>query len=110
MSTPGIEAVTNELKRVAELAAGTASGSASAGREPPRADFSDVLKSALDEVNRAQKTSEELQKGYVLGNTDASITDVMISINKADTSFKFIVQARNKLTAVYEGILNNTQV
>jgi len=71
-----------------------------------KADFSQVLKSSLDQVNNAQVTSEQLGQKFLAGDDSASLSDVMISLQKANISFQATVQVRNKLVTAYHDIMN----
>lgn len=106
MSTQGINQLLGELRAMSSLAAGQASA---ADKSAPEVDFSDVLKSTLEQVNQVQSTSLELQKQFELGEEGVNIQDVMVSMQKASLSFQTMVQARNKLVSAYQEIMN-TQV
>lgn len=107
MSVNNIDQLLGELRSAAALAAGKQSPAA---QQTPQVDFSDVLKSTIEQVNSAQQTSEEMQKQFQLGdNKDVNLQDVMISLQKASLSFQTMVQARNKLVSAYQEIMN-TQV
>ncbi|UTH74356.1 flagellar hook-basal body complex protein FliE [Chromobacterium sp. IIBBL 290-4] len=107
MSVNNIDQLLGELRSAAALAAGK---QAHATQETPQVDFSDVLKSTIEQVNSAQQTSEEMQKQFQLGdNKEVNLQDVMMSLQKASLSFQTMVQARNKLVSAYQEIMN-TQV
>ncbi|PRP70183.1 flagellar hook-basal body complex protein FliE [Chromobacterium amazonense] len=102
-----IDQLLGELKSAAALAGGK---QPPAAKQTPQVDFSDVLKSTIDQVNSAQQTSEEMQKQFQLGdNKEVNLQDVMMSLQKASLSFQTMVQARNKLVSAYQEIMN-TQV
>ena len=107
MSTQGINQLLGELRAMSSLAAGQASAAADKGAA--QVDFSDVLKSTLEQVNQVQSTSLEMQKQFELGEEGVNIQDVMVSMQKASLSFQTMVQARNKLVSAYQEIMN-TQV
>ncbi|AAQ60804.1 flagellar hook-basal body complex protein FliE [Chromobacterium violaceum] len=107
MSVNNIDQLLGELKSAAALASGK---QAPAAQQTPQVDFSDVLKSTIEQVNSAQQTSEEMQKQFQLGdNKEVNLQDVMMSLQKASLSFQTMVQARNKLVSAYQEIMN-TQV
>jgi flagellar hook-basal body complex protein FliE len=105
MTTQNIDMLLSELRTSTALAAGKPVAAA----ETPQVEFSDVLKSTLDQVNSAQKTSEDLQKRFELGYEGVNLQDVMVAMQKASLSFQTMVQARNKLVSAYQEIMN-TQV
>jgi flagellar hook-basal body complex protein FliE len=106
MSTQGINQLLGELRAMSALAAGK---QAPAAEDTPEVDFSNVLKSTLEQVNQVQQTSQELQKRFELGEEGVDIQDVMVTMQKASLSFQTMVQARNKLVSAYQEIMN-TQV
>ena len=61
---------------------------------------------AIDQVNSAQQVSSEMAKNFELGKTDASLQEVMVSLQKANVSFQAMVQVRNKLVSAYQDIMN----
>lgn len=103
MNTPAVDSLLAQM-RVAAAAAGL--------REPAQAaqtgkvNFSDVLKSSLDGVARAQAKSEAMQKAFVLGDNSVSLSDTMIAMQKASIDFQTTVQVRNKVVQAYNDIMN----
>lgn len=69
-------------------------------------DFSEALKSSLNQVNQMQLESEKLGKNFVLGDDTVSLSDVMIAGQKANIAFQATVQVRNKLVAAYQDMMN----
>ena len=71
-----------------------------------KVNFSDALKSSLDQVNSAQVKAEQLGQGFASGDDKVSLSDVMISMQKANISFQASIQVRNKLVSAYHEIMN----
>lgn len=71
-----------------------------------RVDFSDALKASLDQVNNAQLQADKLGQNFAMGDDKVSLSDVMISMQKANISFQATVQVRNKLVSAYHDIMN----
>lgn len=71
-----------------------------------KANFADALKASLDQVNQVQTESERLGKNFAMGDDSVSLSDVMISAQKASISFHATVQVRNKLVSAYHDIMN----
>ncbi len=71
-----------------------------------KAGFGDALKASLDQVNQTQQKSEQLGQAFVMGDDKVSLSDVMISMQKANISFQATVQVRNKLVSAYHDIMN----
>lgn len=73
---------------------------------PPKVDFADALKASLDQVNQVQMNSQQLGQQFAMGDDKVSLSDVMISMQKANISFQTAVQVRNKLVSAYHDIMN----
>jgi flagellar hook-basal body complex protein FliE len=109
-----IEAMLAQLKAAAGRPEGLGAPSNALGlkvdkfAEKPaeRVDFASAFKSALDQVNGAQNQSEALGKRFVSGDDSVSLSDVMISSQKASIGFQATVQVRNKLVSAYHDIMN----
>jgi len=71
-----------------------------------KVDFSDALKSALNQVNQVQLDSEKMGKNFAMGDDSVSLSDVMITGQKANIAFQATVQVRNKLVSAYSDIMN----
>ena len=69
-------------------------------------DFTSALKNALDGVSQAQHKSEDMQKAFVMGDPNVSLSDVMIADEKAGIQFQASIQVRNKVVAAYNDIMN----
>jgi flagellar hook-basal body complex protein FliE len=100
-----IEAMIAQLRAAATKPANAAAPVQ--GEQPAaRVDFSSALKASLDSVNSAQLKSEDLGKRFVSGDDSVNLSDVMISMQKANISFQATVQVRNKLVSAYHDIMN----
>jgi len=71
-----------------------------------KVDFSDVLKASLNQLNQGQVKAEQLGKNFAMGDDSVSLSDVMITGQKASISFQATVQVRNKLVTAYQSIMN----
>lgn len=105
MNTTGIEQVLSELRAAAQLASGKAIQPKQA-QEAGAADFGQILKSTLDQVNQAQVQAQQLAQDFSAGTGSASLQDVMMSLQKANISFQQMVQVRNRLVSAYHDIMN----
>jgi flagellar hook-basal body complex protein FliE len=65
--------------------------------------FGDVIKQAIQRVNdmeiQADQSIEQLLKG------ETGIHETMIALQKADTSFRLLLQVRNKVMDAYREIM-----
>ena len=73
---------------------------------PGKVGFADALKATLDHVNQTQQASEKLGQSFSMGDDKVSLSDVMISMQKANITFQGAVQVRNKLVSAYHDIMN----
>ncbi|MCH8557577.1 MAG: flagellar hook-basal body complex protein FliE [Balneolia bacterium] len=71
--------------------------------ERPETSFSDMLTRAIGSVDGAMKTSEQNVENFIAGKTD-NVHDVMLSLQKAQTSFQLMVEIRNKAIETYQEI------
>ncbi|MBC3917354.1 flagellar hook-basal body complex protein FliE [Undibacterium sp. CY18W] len=108
-----IEAMVAQLKATAARMEASASVGAGLGvnqadnvSPPGKLDFADALKASLDSVNQAQTSSQKLGEKFAMGDDKVSLSDVMISMQKANISFQTTVQVRNKLVSAYHDIMN----
>ncbi len=74
----------------------------------PEKSFTDVLSEAVSNVNAEQLQNQKTVEQYVAG-TGPSLHETLISLEKADVSFRMMMQVRNKLMDAYSEIMR-TQV
>ncbi len=111
IDTSRIEAMVAQLKAAGARMESNAVNGISAGistgiQAPAKLDFADALKASLDQVNTVQMSSQQLGQKFALGDDKVSLSDVMISMQKANISFQTTVQVRNKLVSAYHDIMN----
>ncbi len=68
--------------------------------------FSNILTEAIQSVHQAQSQAGVLQKAYQQGNSEVSLEHTMIAMNKASLSFQMLAQARNRVVAAYNEVMN----
>jgi flagellar hook-basal body complex protein FliE len=71
-----------------------------------KVEFSDALKKSLDAVAASQNQASDLGNRFQTGDESVSLSDVMISMQKASINFQATVQVRNKLVSAYHDIMN----
>jgi flagellar hook-basal body complex protein FliE len=71
-----------------------------------KVEFSDALKSALDGVNTSMVKADQQGKAFAMGDDSVSLSDVMVSMQKASINFQASIQVRNKLVSAYHDIMN----
>lgn len=108
MNTP-VSAMSGTLDQMRALAAQAAGKPASAaGEAAPAADggsFASMLKASLDKVSTSQTHAVDQAHAFEMGSSDASLSDVMIDMQKANIQFQTAVQVRNKLVSAYNDIM-----
>jgi flagellar hook-basal body complex protein FliE len=101
-----IDLMVNQLRAVAAQAAVTPAATTSQPDEASPHDFASMLKTAIDEVNGAQMDAKQLSRQFELGDPEANLQDVVLSLQKASLSFQTMVQVRNKLVTAYQEVMN----
>ncbi|MDR2166076.1 MAG: flagellar hook-basal body complex protein FliE [Zoogloeaceae bacterium] len=105
MDTKGMEQMLDLLRSTAAQAGGgprSAESSARAGD----ADFAQVLKNSIDQVNNAQKQATQMAENLAAGNTGQNLHEVIAALQTASISFQEMVQVRNRLVSAYENVMN----
>ncbi|VBB42467.1 Flagellar hook-basal body complex protein FliE [uncultured Desulfatiglans sp.] len=72
--------------------------------QQPGTGFACAFKSALAHVNQLQKTADTAAVDLAAGRRE-DIHQTMIAIEKADVTFRLIMQIRNKVVAAYEEVM-----
>jgi flagellar hook-basal body complex protein FliE len=72
-------------------------------KEEEGKDFIRVLKEAIEEVDRLQLEADQAIKELVVGKGD--LTATVLALEKADLSFRLMMQIRNKLIRAYEEVM-----
>ena len=101
-----IDAMVAQLRAAAAKMEAGASSPVDASTAPQKLNFADALKASIDQVNQVQLDSEQLGKKFALGDDKVSLSDVMISMQKANISFQTAVQVRSKLVSAYHDIMS----
>jgi flagellar hook-basal body complex protein FliE len=76
--------------------------------EPKTSPFASILANGIGRVNEMQLQSEDLVEQLLSGEA-VNQAEVFTSVQKADMSFRLLVQIRNKLMQAYEE-LNSIRV
>ena len=103
-----IQAMMEQLKAAASKPAGQPGGVGQIAGEAGAAkvNFADALKSSISEVSENQLKARELGKRFQMGDDSVSLSDVMVSMQKASIGFQATVQVRNKMVSAYQEIMN----
>jgi len=84
---------------------GAPAGPSGAAGQGSATDFTDALRSALNEVNGMQAKSSELAGAFERGET-TDIAAVMLAKQQASVGFETTLQVRNKLLSAYKDIMS----
>ena len=103
-----IQAMMAQLKAAAAKPANEVMPAGVAPLDPGAAkvNFADALKNSLGEVSAAQKGAGDLGKRFTMGDDSVSLSEVMVSMQKASIGFQATVQVRNKMVSAYQEIMN----
>lgn len=71
---------------------------------PQGESFSEMLKSAVNDVTRLQQEADQAITTLAAGKGE-NIHQTMIALEKASVSFQLMMQVRNKIVAAYEEIM-----
>lgn len=66
--------------------------------------FSDLLKESVEKVNLYQTQADTAVKNLVAGR-NKNIHETMLTVERADTSLKLMMQVRNKIIDAYREIM-----
>lgn len=75
--------------------------------EKPGESFSNILKSAIDGVNNDQVQAENSIQDFMSGK-ETNLHNTLLSLEKADISFKLMMQVRGKLMEAYQQIMRTS--
>jgi flagellar hook-basal body complex protein FliE len=76
------------------------------GKDPGKTQgaFGDVLKQAVTEINQLQNNADKAITSVQLGQS-GNIHEAMIALEKADISFRAMMQVRNKILEAYQEVM-----
>lgn len=105
MSTNSLESLSSQMKVMADMAAGqlNATSALPAAGEP---DFQDVLKKAVLSVNESQNVAQAKAQTFSTGESNMTLEEVMVSLQKANLSFQTMIAVRNRLVDAYKEVTN----
>ena len=66
--------------------------------------FSDVLKTAIGNVDNLQSGADAQIGNMLQGAPNTDVGNVMVSVEKADVAFQLMMQVRNKIVSAYQDI------
>lgn len=105
---PDVESVLAQMRALQQAARGQELQQATEVDAPAQGEkphFGDLLTTAVDSVNSAQKEAGELSNAFMRGETQ-DLVRVMVSLQKANVGFQAMVQVRNRMVSAYQDIMN----
>jgi flagellar hook-basal body complex protein FliE len=94
----------NTIKGVDLLAPKNALTEGKPVQESVKGDFGAHLHKALGEVNELQQKADQAIQQLV-GEGKGDLQDTMVALEKADVSFRLMMQIRNKVLEAYQEIM-----
>lgn len=70
-----------------------------------RVEFSSLLKQSIDSVNATQQQASQMAAAFERGDPNVSLNQVMVNMQKADVSFKAVMEVRNKVVDAYQEVM-----
>ena len=70
--------------------------------------FTKLFDRLLGGTNEMQQEARQAVDGLITGDV-TDIHQVMVAVNKAELSFKFLVEVRNKLTEAYKELMASSR-
>ncbi|KAA1189049.1 flagellar hook-basal body complex protein FliE [Photorhabdus heterorhabditis] len=100
MSIPAIEGVLQQMQAQALQAASIAKPI------PLQGGFTSQLATAVGKINQTRLNATKQAQDFTLGVPGVELNDVMVDMQKSSISLQIGVQAKNKLVASYQEIMN----
>ena len=67
-------------------------------------DLQNILKNAIENVNSAQNAAQAKAQAFSAGNSDTSLEEVIVSLQKANLSLQGMIAVRNRLVDAYKEV------
>lgn len=69
-------------------------------------DFINYFQTALGEISKVEKNSKKNIEKFQSKNSDISLSDIMINLQKSSISIELAIQVKNKIISAYKEIMN----
>ena len=96
------------MARMQAMQAAMATGLPGTPTNDPKAgngvDFQNILKNAIENVNSAQNAAQAKAQAFSAGNSDTSLEEVIVSLQKANLSLQGMIAVRNRLVDAYKEV------
>jgi flagellar hook-basal body complex protein FliE len=101
METQGLGGRTPEIQSTKVGADAAKSGTQESAQTPS---FADTLKQSIAEVNALKMQADNAIQDLAVGKTD-DVQGTILAVEKADVSFKLMMEIRNKLVSAYQEVM-----
>ncbi|QCI20815.1 flagellar hook-basal body complex protein FliE [Buchnera aphidicola (Hyperomyzus lactucae)] len=68
--------------------------------------FTDYIKTALEKISTVQNQAKNDSEKFLLNQSEQSLNDIMINLQKSSISIQMAIQIRNKIVSAYQEIMN----
>lgn len=65
-----------------------------------------IAKNAVNQVNDIQAQTEQIRNAYIAGDSNVSMSQVVIASQKSKLAFEGLMTVRNKILEAYKEIMN----
>ena len=73
---------------------------------PDGTGFGTAMQNAIKDVNAESMQASEMVKQFETGQSDASVAEVMVQMQKASVSMQAMTEVRNRLVEAYREIMS----
>ena len=81
-------------------------GATQAPSSAPVVSFGQVLGHAINNVNQLQTSANNMAQAFEMGDSKVDLTQVMVTMQKANVAFEGMTQVRNKFIDAYKEIMS----
>ena len=97
-----VKSIVGGIARPVEVPGLTPPGEAAT---PQGASFGDLLKDSLKQVNQLQHEADGAIESLATNDGTTTLHDTMLAVQKAELSFKLMMQVRNKIVEAYQEVV-----
>lgn len=104
-STSGVDQILGQIRALRQQTPVRPEAATAGEAASPLGGFGDLLKQSVESVNQNQQVADRQQDAYTRGDGSISLAQVMVSMQKADVSFRATVEVRNKMIDAYHEVM-----
>ena len=103
---PGTVGALRDTGGIGNAAAAGGVGSNTATGKSGAAEFANLLRQGIEQVNDTQLKADALAGAFQKGAPGVELPQVMLEMQKASVSFRAVTEVRNRLVNAYQEIMN----